>query len=171
HFRAVFQQATTCAMAAAAVALRAPRVNSDHAYLGGLLHHVGKSVALRSLAALKLNPDPARVARVLEKVHVVIGEDIHRAWSLPDYLVRIATHHHDGQVLPDEAMDLHVVRLVSSLHGLRLEPGLNPRAFVEVWESATVLELDPYALRAVDTELRQLAAAAEQLDLSVSRAS
>jgi HD-like signal output (HDOD) protein len=170
HFSALFQDAIACALASSATALRLPPAHADRAWLGGLLHDVGKSIALHSICALievaKVHPGGAtkdRIGRVLESVHLEIGEDVHRAWALPDYLVRLATHHHDAAVPEEDTRELHVVRLISALRDLRTAPSLQARAARELVESAAVLEIDPFELRAIDTELRALSIRASAL--------
>jgi len=102
---------------------------ADHAFLAGMFHDIGKTLALRSLAALVLDgqvagplPDPV-VDTVLERVHVEIGCDLLRLWGLPEYLTVICQHHHDPEVASGlEHLDIHILRLVEGLHRLVLDP-------------------------------------------------
>jgi HD-like signal output (HDOD) protein len=98
----------------------------DRAFLGGMFHDIGKTVALRTLSTLMIRgrlqsrvPD-AVVDRVLEDVHIDLGVSLLAAWQLPEYLTNICLRHHDPRVpeVPDYA-DLHVVRVVSTLSLLR----------------------------------------------------
>ncbi len=157
----LFVRAVTVATVSASLAMKKPPARSDRAYLGGMLHDVGKSVALRSLSSLALErqlvllPLSSRLDRVLERVHVEIGGDVHQEWSLPQYLTVLCVRHHDDAVPGDaEFADLHVVRLVSALEDLRRAPANAPHAQVEVAQSAEVLRTDPHALRALLAELR-----------------
>lgn len=102
---------------------------ADHAFLAGMFHDVGKSLALRSVAALVMDgevdsPVPDRVLdALLERVHIEIGCDLHRLWGLPDYLTEICARHHDPEVpAGHEHMDLHTLRLVEGFHRLALDP-------------------------------------------------
>ena len=167
YFSALFQEAVTIALGASWLAMRKRQARADRAYLGGLLHDVGKSIALRSLAALiadgKVQLNAALLPRVLEQVHVLIGEDAHKNWSLPPFLVQVAAHHHDGQGQAEEMIDLSVVRLCSALRALRTQVKERPGAAAELVESAQLLEVDPYELRALDAELHLCSARAANL--------
>jgi HD-like signal output (HDOD) protein len=102
---------------------------ADHAFLAGMFHDIGKSLGLRSVAALVMDgeiagPIPDRVLdEVLEQVHLEIGCDLHRLWGLPDYLTEICARHHDP-VVPagHEHMAIHTLRLVEGFHRLALDP-------------------------------------------------
>ena len=162
RYAGLFHRALTVASGAAALTLQRPGGRSDRAYLGGMLFDVGKSIALRSLAALAAQPgapplDPATADRVLDRVHVEVGGECHQEWNLPRYLTVIAVRHHDPAIPPDpEFAELHAVRLCGALLDLR-EPSVAARAAGEIVQSARALALDPLAVRAVDAELRSAA--------------
>ncbi|HET9598277.1 MAG TPA: HDOD domain-containing protein [Anaeromyxobacteraceae bacterium] len=167
RFSALFGHAVAVGSAAAAAALRRPDARADRAYLGGLLHDVGKSLALRALAGLVLDrrvvaPPPERVERVLDAVHVELGGEAHQIWGLPHYLTVLCVRHHDPAVPGEpEFVDLHLVRLASALADLR-EPLWAARAAREVAQSAAALGVDPFAVRALAAELRQAEARADR---------
>ena len=155
----LFVRAVTVATVSASLAMRKPPARSDRAYLGGMLVDVGKPVALRSVAAISLDgsaaPSPEQLGRVLERVHVEVGGEVHQEWNLPQYLTVLCVRHHDDAVPADpEFADLHVVRLVSALEDLRRDPAVRPHAQVELAQSAEVLRVDPLAARALFAELR-----------------
>ena len=158
-FSAYFEDAMTCARVSSLLALRIPRVRSDLVWLAGMLHDVGRAVTLRSIATLtqgKEKLDPKRVAKVVERVHVEIGGEVHQAWDLPRFATLVAVRHHDLDLPSDgEFRDLHVVRLVSALVQLRRGPVAWEQRRLEVSSSAAVLGLDAFKLRAVDTEIAQ----------------
>ncbi|HVO21302.1 MAG TPA: HDOD domain-containing protein [Anaeromyxobacter sp.] len=162
RYAGLFHRALTVASGAAALTLQRQGGRSDRAYLGGMLFDVGKSIALRSLAALAAEPgtpplDGAIVDRVLDRVHVEVGGECHQEWNLPQYLTVIAVRHHDPVVPADaEFAELHAVRLCGALLDLR-EPFLAARAAGEIVQSARALALDSLAVRAVDAELRSAA--------------
>jgi HD-like signal output (HDOD) protein len=161
----LFRRSVTVATVSASLAMKRPGARSDRAYLGGMLLDVGKSVGLRSLASLlvdgklALPPGDPRVDRVLERVHVEIGGEVHQEWSLPQYLTVLCVRHHDDEVPGDaEFRDLHVVRLVSAVEDVRRDLAASPHAPVELLQSAGVLRMDPLAVRALAAELRTTAA-------------
>ena len=157
---ALFAHAVAVGTAAAAQAQRQRGARSDRAYLGGLLHDVGKSLALRALAGLVadgavLEPDRARLERVLDRVHVELGGEAHQIWGLPQYLTVLCVRHHDAAIPAEpEFVDLHLVRLTSALADLR-DPAFAARAAAELVQSAGALGLDPYSVRAILADLRQ----------------
>ena len=119
----------------------------DHAFLAGMFHDMGKSLALRTLAALVIAgevapglPDPV-VDEVLERVHVEIGCALHELWGLPAHLGDICLHHHDPD-LPDgpQQMDLHILRMVSGIHRLVKDP-LDARRLDETRQSLAAMRL------------------------------
>jgi HD-like signal output (HDOD) protein len=160
RWNALFGHAVAVGSAAATQALRHPGARSDRAYLGGLLHDVGKSLALSALAGLIADgavaePDGPRLERILDRVHVELGAEAHQIWELPHYLTVLCVRHHDEAIPADpEFVDLHLVRLTSALADLR-EPAFAARAAAEVVQSAGALGLDPYAARAILADLRQ----------------
>jgi len=161
RFARLYHRSITIATAAAALAMRA-RARSDRAYLGGLLHDVGRTVALRAVSdlaragALGLEPDDPRVERAIDRVHVEVGAELHQEWQLPQYLTVLAVRHHDVAIPADpEFLDLHVVRLTAAVHDLRADPGTAWRASREVVQSAAALRLDANGVRALASELRQ----------------
>lgn len=160
RFVTLYRRAVTVALAAAALAMRT-RARSDRAYLGGMLHDVGRTVALRSVALLHLDRQPVpglgdpRLERVLDRVHVELGGELHQEWRLPQYLTVLAVRHHDAEIPADEEFrDLHVVRLAAAVHDLRAEPATAWRASRELLQSARVLGLDANGVRALAADLR-----------------
>jgi putative nucleotidyltransferase with HDIG domain len=161
RFTGLYRRAVTVATAAATLAMRC-RARSDRAYLGGMLHDVGRTVALRSVALLHLDHQVAlgvgspRLDRVLDRIHVELGAELHQEWQLPQYLTVLAVRHHDAEIPADEEFrDLHVVRLAAATYDLRAEPDLAWRASREIVQSAAALRVDPNGVRALAAELRQ----------------
>ncbi len=158
------EHATATAAGAAWLAMQKAPARSDRAWLGGLLHDVGKSLALRALGSLSAEGKAApvardlRTARLLHRVHGSLGAELATRWSLPVYVAQICGQHHDAELpLSPELTDLHVVRLVSSLRLLRAAPDLNACAASELPQSAHALQIDPRQLRAMEGDLQALA--------------
>ena len=163
RWASLFNDSTVIAIQASAVAMRIPGAHSDQAFLGGLLHDVGKSIALRSLASLMVDGVvskdlPERVIdSVLDRVHLLIGGEVHQEWSLPQYLTVLCVRHHDEFVpLEPDTVDLHVVRLVSGLHLWRNHPLRHRTAPYELAQSAEALGVDVYQIRSFAADLRQV---------------
>ena len=156
----IFAESVAGARGAAWLSLNVRRARSDHAFLAGILHDLGRSVALRSIASIAqqsgiFREDGAQIDRVIEKVHVEIGGEVHASWNLPRFPTLVAMRHHD-LLLPADAeyVDVHVVRLCSSLVQVRRQPWRTPQVRAEVDESAAALNLDAFALRSLETQLR-----------------
>ena len=159
-FQEQFHHATATSMAASSLAMSVPHARSDRAFLAGLLHDVGGPIALRSLAALA-HDDPAlralgpdRVRRLIDRVHVEIGSEVHQKWGLPDFATVVCVRHHDTVVPagPDFA-DVHTVRLSSALHLARSLPPDAAR-LAEIVQSAQALGLSRFQLRSFEAEVR-----------------
>lgn len=163
RWKALHHDAATCAAGAAYLSMELNRGKSDVAYLGGMMHDIGKPLALGALARLKLDgeiselPSEAVIDALLEKVHVTVGGDVHVAWSLPDYLTELCACHQDEN-LPATApfAETHLVRTIAGLLALRHEPG-PLHSSDALLQSVTSLGIKPRQLRAIDTELNKLA--------------
>jgi len=169
-FEALYVNAVTCAVTAGWVAMQRPPVRGDRCYLGGLLHDIGRSVGLRSIATLRgkgqteLQPKSARTYRVLDNLHVSIGTDVLKAWQLPEFAVEIAAKHHISALAPgDGDPELQIVALVSALQLLRSAPSMNPGAVDDLLMAAKALNITPQALRAIDTERARFETLAKNL--------
>lgn len=157
-WRLLFFHGATVARAASELSRQKIPVGQgpEQVFMAALLHDVGKSIALRSLAALeaagKLPPSSDDgAARLLHQVHVAVGAEMQRkVWNLPPLFAEVAAHHHDGAAAPgDAAATVQLVRLVSALDLLRAEPALHPAAPAEILASARALGLSPAKLSLV----------------------
>ncbi len=161
RFAALYHRAFTVANGAAWLALRRRNGRSDRAFLGGMLHDVGKTIALRSVAALlrqgelQLTGGGPQVDLLLDRVHLEIGGEVHQEWGLPQYLTVMAVRHHDESIPADEEFEaLHEVRLVAALQDLAGEPAFAARAAGELVQSAAALGMGPLQVRELFAELR-----------------
>jgi HD-like signal output (HDOD) protein len=156
----IFAESVVAARGAAWLAMQVNGVNADHVFLAGLLHDLGRSVALRSMATLAhegrpIDPLDPRVDRVLERVHVDIGGDVHQLWNLPRFPTLVAVRHHDlGLPVEGEYREVHVVRLCSALVQFRRQSWRIESIRAEVDESCLVLGQSGFGLRSLDTQLR-----------------
>lgn len=129
-WKRLFTDTMTAAFGAAAFTFELQVGRPDHAFLSGMFHDIGKSVALRSLVDLihdgqvELPISGEVVDEVLERVHVEVGGDLHLLWGLPDYLTRSCLRHHDFEVPTSmDFWDIHILRLAEGFHRLVLDPG------------------------------------------------
>jgi HD-like signal output (HDOD) protein len=156
----IFAESVAGARGAAWLSLRVRRARSDHAFLAGILHDLGRSVALRSIASLSMHEhlfelEGTQIDRVVELVHVEIGGEVHSDWSLPRFPTLVAMRHHELNLPTDgEYVDVHAVRLCSALVQVRRQPWRVDQVRAEVDESCQALHLDGFALRTLETQLR-----------------
>ena len=160
----LFHDAMTAAFSAGQLSLSAGAGRSDSAFLAGLLHDIGKPIALRSLASLFVEGKLDRgaleggVDALLERVHVEIGAVLTDEWALPEYLKAAAARHHEAEIPADRAHDeLHIVRVVDGLKAHREGAILDEQRLI-LRNSAAALRLAPRMLRVCATEHVELAA-------------
>jgi hypothetical protein len=137
-------------------------------FLLGLLHDVGKSLALRSLASLIVSGElePVRDARLLEALlevnHAEIGAIALERFDMPQEVVRTCRLQSDAPQ-PDDPVACHVVRLVSRLNALRLGPVDTELPMRTLRASAGVLGLDARRVGDVARELSERARLTREL--------
>ncbi len=157
----LFYHSAVVARTASSLATLRKLPGAEHAFVGGMLHDVGKAIALRSVAALALEgqlrvPPPDSLARVLHEVHVEVGRQVHEEWGLPAHLTALAARHHEPSLPRDPALaTLHLVRLASALQLLQEAPTVHPAAPQEAVDSARALGLGPARLQALAFELAE----------------
>ena len=157
----LFYHSAVVARTAAGLATLRKLPGAEHAFVGGMLHDVGKAIALRSVAALAMDgqirvPEPDSLARILHEVHVEVGRQVHQEWKLPEHLTALAARHHEPSLPRDPALSsLHLVRLASALQLLAEAPASYPAAPREAIDSARALGLGPARVQALAVELRE----------------
>jgi HD-like signal output (HDOD) protein len=119
----------------------------DGAFLAGMFHDVGKSMALRSLADLLVRgrirrPSDAVVDTVLERLHLKLGAATASAWGLPPDIVTVCAMHHEHALPARTPPAVHVVRVVSGLNRIRVDPSEIYRREAEVLGSAAALGIE-----------------------------
>jgi putative nucleotidyltransferase with HDIG domain len=158
-FEMLYVHAVTCAVTSGWLATQRGGAHADRCYLGGLLHDIGRSIALRSAAALRTQgfpdfvPRSPRTHRVLELLHSSLGADVLTLWQLPEFVIEFAGKHHASGLASGEGdPDLHIIALTSALQLLRVAPALHPGAAEDLLVSARALGLTPTALMSIDAE-------------------
>ena len=80
---------------------------------------------------------------------------MHVDWSLPRFATLVAVRHHELNLPTDgEYIDVHIVRLCSALVQLKRQRWRIELLRGEIDESCRALNLDGYALRTLDTQIR-----------------
>lgn len=68
-------------------------LSSEHAFASGLLHDLGRSLAMQVTAGEE-GLSPAQEQCIVDAVHTSVGARIAQSWGLPDEIVQTVTHHH-----------------------------------------------------------------------------
>jgi HD-like signal output (HDOD) protein len=117
--QALWRHASATAMGAHWLANRLGFANlEEEAFLGGLLHDVGKLVILRSIDELKhadqgqVDFSPELVDEVLQTAHPELGFNLLKRWDIPDIYCAIARDHNLDEFEPSN-ISLTTVRLAN----------------------------------------------------------
>lgn len=124
----MFQDTMAVAFGASQFAFEQGIGKADQAFLAGMFHDLGRTQALRALAALTVSgelppPPPEVVDAVLDRVGVDLGVRLHALWGLPEHLREICRRQHDPDLPAGlEWLDAHLLRLAAGLHRLVRQP-------------------------------------------------
>jgi putative nucleotidyltransferase with HDIG domain len=167
----LWDHALAVATAARRIARDVRRGDPEQAFLAGLLHDIGRAMALRVLGEgngkapgeRRVLP-PERILRLIDAVHTEVGGQLLEKWGFPPEVVLATRAHHGPAEIPDsESVPLAVALgdLVATRAGLDvsdLPPGAPP-----VDALARRLGLDDSQLSAVEKDLAGLHAEMKRL--------
>lgn len=165
--RLIWEHALVTALSSRALAraLKFPRV--EEAFIGGLLHDIGKSVLgikfperYGAILRTVYNGQGDTVEMELETFgfdHAMVGEALLHSWNLAESLQQAVRWHHH----PADAVDLH--RVLTSVIALGNEMALEEKAGIgglESLQAATeqaiaILKLDPPRLEEIKAAMRE----------------
>jgi HD-like signal output (HDOD) protein len=152
----LFHDAATAAHVAGALAMFVNRGRIDRVFLGGMLHDIGKPLALRLLAARDGQPlEGDMLDAVLEAVHVEAGRQLMQRWELPEGLVGMCQHHHDEEIdAGPDGEDLHILRVASGAVA-HLRGAAAGELHPQVLHSMNALKVTPDHTRVLVTDARE----------------
>lgn len=159
--RRLWTHSLRTAAAAKWLARECGKGDPDRAFLGGLLHDIGKTFALRSFAALLVSgritgPVPDGVAmELLEGAHAELGVEVAVFWSFPEFLTSICMLHHEAAP-PAEEHEVHLIRVASGVEELLSNPWHRESVAEEVQASAAALGLGLDTLTSLGSKLQEL---------------
>jgi HD-like signal output (HDOD) protein len=147
------RHAITTGFAAGGLALARAPAAYETAFMAGLLHDVGRVMALRAVTSV-LPPratgpcGPAHlVESLLEAAHVACADRAFESWHLPAAVREVCLRHHaPAAELVDAPVALHLVRLASGLDELRTNPHARSGLEFELADSLRALSVSPEAL-------------------------
>lgn len=119
-----WHHAQTSGFTAAAACRLLDRGDSSLAFVGGLLHDVGKLLSLRCCSRLlsgtnKPPLEPATLAHILEQTHLPLGVMATKHWGMPPRIIEVCARHHDE---PPEDDTIALIQLVSGLYHVCFDP-------------------------------------------------
>lgn len=139
----LWQHAMACAFGARWLAERGGyRDRAAEAFMGGLLHDIGKLLIIKIIEDLRLRGDPSAdvpnslVGELLDTLHTDQGGRLIECWNLAPGLARIARGHHDED-LDDADITMLLVRVADRVcarlgFSMHPDPELVPAALPEV---------------------------------------
>ncbi|MFA5982640.1 MAG: HDOD domain-containing protein [Methylococcaceae bacterium] len=91
QLRGIWEQNISVASISHALAHFAPHLDADECMLAGLIHQIGKLPILALAENIpEFRDNPARLAKLLEKAHPVVGRLIMSYWEFPENLKPVA---------------------------------------------------------------------------------
>jgi putative nucleotidyltransferase with HDIG domain len=161
----VWRHSVATARGAAWLALQLSQ-DVQRAYVAGLLHDVGKAVALRGLGLAILNgrvrelPTVPVVYAAIEQAHVDVGAMVADAWELAEHLGNVVEHHHTSD---HDTPLVRLVALVSGVDELRTNAAHRAGLLARVRALAEGLGVTQAQLMELELELKKATAAAGKL--------
>lgn len=145
ELKAQFQHAIAAAMFAQEVA-RSRRKNVEEAFLGGLLHDVGRPIVLQAIldasgpAASAVRDHKPSVWALIDDLHALAGKALAQAWSLPQVVADMIARHHDASATQPT---VHIIQLADALAHVALADAATDEAHVRSHPVLDPLNLYP----------------------------
>ncbi len=163
HQQAVWAHSLATARGAAWLAMQR-NADVQRAYVAGLIHDVGKAVALRGLGMAVVNgrlaerPTPALVSATIEHAHIEVGNIVADAWRLGEYLAAVVAHHHDLKT-SDEIT--RIVMLTSMVDEIRTNPAQPQDLLAQIQALSSVMSISSTQLAELEFELKKASSSAK----------
>jgi len=155
----LWNHSITVALAARHIAARR-HVDGELAFLGGLLHDIGKIVVLRTVAEVKRRHPDRKLSRtslflLFDSLHCRIGEGLFEAWKLPVAIREMVRDHHAAD-MATRPQHVQIVALADRM-AAKLGASLRPDETLAVHESplASMLDLDEAAIEEILAAVRE----------------
>jgi putative nucleotidyltransferase with HDIG domain len=161
--QAVWSHSLATARGAAWLAMQR-NADVQRAYVAGLIHDVGKAVALRGLGMALINgrlserPPSALVYATIEQAHVEVGNIVADAWHLGDYLAAVVSQHHDFNT-SDELT--RIVMLTSMVDELRTNPAQARDLLAQIHALSGVMSMSSTQMAELEFEVKKASSSAK----------
>ena len=123
----LWDHSVTSAFAARAIAGRIG-LDTEHAFLAGLLHDCGKVLVLAALDVIEAKKESPAVTNestleLMKALHCELGHRVLMSWNLPEYVAEVALLHHNTARAGQELMlAVQAANLITRRLGFHLEP-------------------------------------------------
>ena len=160
-----WRHSLTTAFSASWLSMETRTGQPQQAFIAGLLHDLGKSLALRAMTDMAINGTwrrpltPAGVEFVMETTHVDLGAEAAVQWGLPDFIVEVCQEHHADDVSGLPA----VVSVASDAYELMNNPLYRLSLTQELVNAATTLGVHRDLFARLNTEVTSFAATADEM--------
>ena len=117
-------------------------LDSDVAFLAGLLHDIGRARCWKLLAQRRGSVDATEAAAAVAELHTAAGAELAAAWHLPDEVIEACRFHHapDGRPFPLLVMAADALsRLVEGREDLERASALLVEAGVQAEDIAELV--------------------------------
>lgn len=122
----LWRHSLACALWAREIA-RVSRINTEVVFLNGLLHQIGKPVALHTIVSLIEDdsqlPDRDTLLAIIEQYQKVIGVNLARRWNLPESVVETINYIDEFYAAPHARLEVTTVNAARLLADLSLARG------------------------------------------------
>ena len=168
-----WRHALTTAFSASWLSMETRVGQPQEAFLAGLLHDVGKSLALRVLTELVITgawttrlADPV-IERVLETTHVDIGSEAAIMWGLPSFVVEVCQEQRSesAQGLP------LVVQLASDVYQVQYNPLHQPGLGESIVQAANELDVNARLFKELTAQTTTFASVADDIAVDATHRS
>lgn len=132
----------------------------QRAYIAGLLHDIGKPVALRGIGFALINghlmepPSPALAMAAVEAAHSDVGSMLADSWTLGEEMAAIIEGHHNDDA---DSMLARIVRLASAVDEIRTNPAQRDNLLGTIVSVAQALGLNSEKVTELAEEIERAA--------------
>jgi putative nucleotidyltransferase with HDIG domain len=132
----------------------------QRAYIAGLLHDIGKPVALRGIGFALINghlmepPSSAMAMAAVEASHTDVGAMLADAWTLGEEMASIIEGHHGEE---GDSMLARIVKLASAVDEVRTNPAQRDNLIGTIVSTAQALGLNSQKVTELGDEVERAA--------------